>query len=173
MSGPDFVSHDDPAQPLSSAEEASSDSDSLPFAESEVLPHGEEVENSEEQFVISVAAERAGMHAQTLRSYDRLGLVRPLRTKGGGRRYTRHDIEDLREIQKLSQEAGINLAGIKRILELRRRIEYLENKLKDCCTHKNSPGMGRELIVRSLIPGTAVEVWRPRQRHPHGRSIVS
>lgn len=68
-------------------------------------------------YVISVAAELAGMHPQTLRQYDRIGLVIPKRTKGRGRRYSAEDIAELREIQRLSQEEGINLAGIKRLLE--------------------------------------------------------
>lgn len=67
---------------------------------------------------ISTAAELAGMHPQTLREYDRLGIVSPQRTQGRGRRYTLRDVEKLREVQRLSQEQGINLAGIKRILEL-------------------------------------------------------
>ena len=73
-------------------------------------------------FVISVAAELAGMHPQTLRQYDRLGLVIPARTKGRGRRYTKRDV------QRMSQEEGINLAGIRRILELERRVEALEEE---------------------------------------------
>ena len=67
-------------------------------------------------FAISVAAELAGMHAQTLRTYDRLGLVSPERTSGGGRRYSQHDVDLLREVQRLSQNEGVNLAGIKRII---------------------------------------------------------
>lgn len=69
-------------------------------------------------YVISVAAELSGMHAQTLRTYDRLGLVTPARTRGGGRRYSDRDISMLRKIQNLSQEDGVNLAGIKAIIEL-------------------------------------------------------
>lgn len=77
-------------------------------------------------FVISVAAELAGMHPQTLRQYDRLGLVTPARTKGRGRRYTKQDIQRLRDVQRMSQDEGINLEGIRRILELQRRVEALE-----------------------------------------------
>ncbi|OFQ22474.1 heat-shock protein HspR [Actinomyces sp. HMSC062G12] len=77
-------------------------------------------------FVISVAAELSGMHPQTLRQYDRLGLVIPARTKGRGRRYTKRDVQRLRDVQRMSQEEGINLAGIRRILELERRVEALE-----------------------------------------------
>jgi MerR family transcriptional regulator/heat shock protein HspR len=65
-------------------------------------------------YVISVAAELSGLHPQTLRQYDRLGLVSPDRAAGRGRRYSARDIEQLREVQRLSQDEGINLAGIKR-----------------------------------------------------------
>jgi MerR family transcriptional regulator/heat shock protein HspR len=74
-------------------------------------------------FLISVAAELAGMHAQTLRTYDRLGLVSPSRSSGGGRRYSQHDVELLREVQRLSQDEGVNLAGIKRIIELTNQVD--------------------------------------------------
>ncbi|WP_175956325.1 heat shock protein transcriptional repressor HspR [Schaalia sp. Marseille-Q2122] len=79
-------------------------------------------------FVISVAAELAGMHPQTLRQYDRLGLVIPARTKGRGRRYTQRDIQRLRDVQRMSQDEGINLAGIQRILDLERQVERLEEE---------------------------------------------
>jgi MerR family transcriptional regulator/heat shock protein HspR len=69
-------------------------------------------------YVISVAAQLSGLHPQTLRAYDRLGLVSPGRTAGRGRRYSLRDILILREVQRLSQEEGVNLSGIKRILEL-------------------------------------------------------
>jgi MerR family transcriptional regulator/heat shock protein HspR len=69
-------------------------------------------------YVISVAAQLSGLHPQTLRAYDRLGLVSPGRSAGRGRRYSLRDILSLREVQRLSQEEGINLNGIKRILEL-------------------------------------------------------
>jgi MerR family transcriptional regulator/heat shock protein HspR len=83
-------------------------------------------------YVISVAAELAGMHPQTLRQYDRLGIVSPGRARGRGRRYSARDIANLREVQRLSQDEGVNLAGIKRILaledevdQLTRQVEYL------------------------------------------------
>lgn len=69
-------------------------------------------------YVISVAAQLSGLHPQTLRTYDRLGLVSPGRAAGRGRRYSLRDIVILREVQRLSQEDGVNLSGIKRILEL-------------------------------------------------------
>jgi MerR family transcriptional regulator, heat shock protein HspR len=69
-------------------------------------------------YVISVAAQLSGLHPQTLRAYDRLGLVSPGRSAGRGRRYSLRDILSLREVQRLSQEEGVNLNGVKRILEL-------------------------------------------------------
>ncbi len=80
-------------------------------------------------FVISVAAQLAGMHAQTLRQYDRLGLVSPSRTRGGGRRYSARDVAMLREVQRLSQE-GISLAGIQRILDLEREVDVLRDQVR-------------------------------------------
>lgn len=77
---------------------------------------------------VSVAAELAGMHPQTVRQYDRLGLVVAHRTQGGGRRYSLADVDKLIEIQRLSQEEGINLAGIARIIALQRTVEELEEK---------------------------------------------
>ncbi len=81
-------------------------------------------------YVISVAAELAGMHPQTLRQYDRLGLVSPGRAPGRGRRYSLRDIAILREVQRLSQEEGINLAGIKRILALEEEVERLGRQIE-------------------------------------------
>lgn len=80
-------------------------------------------------YVISVAADMAGMHPQTLRQYDRLGLVKPGRAGGGGRRYSLRDIENLREVQRLSQDEGVNLAGIKRILELEEEVHELRRRI--------------------------------------------
>lgn len=78
-------------------------------------------------YVISVAAELAGMHPQTLRQYDRLGLVSPARSSGRGRRYSQRDVERLRRVQALSQD-GVNLEGIRRVLDLERRMEALERE---------------------------------------------
>jgi MerR family transcriptional regulator/heat shock protein HspR len=80
-------------------------------------------------FVISVAAQLAGMHAQTLRQYDRLGLVSPGRTPGGGRRYSARDIARLQAVARLSHEEGINLAGIKRIIELESAVAHMQHEL--------------------------------------------
>lgn len=80
-------------------------------------------------YVISIAAQLSGLHPQTLRTYDRMGLVSPGRSAGRGRRYSMRDIAVLREIQRLSQEEGINLAGIKHILELQRDGEHLRDEV--------------------------------------------
>ena len=77
---------------------------------------------------ISAAAKLAGMHAQTLRQYDRLGLVVPQRTRGGGRRYCLRDVANLLEVQRLSADEGINLAGIKRILDLESEVRKLRQE---------------------------------------------
>lgn len=80
-------------------------------------------------YVISVAARLCGLHPQTLRTYDRLGLVSPSRTSGRGRRYSPRDVEQLREVQRLSQDEGVNLAGIKRILELENEVAALRARI--------------------------------------------
>src|SRR5919204_6251843 len=82
-------------------------------------------------FVISVAAQLSGLHAQTLRTYDRMGLVSPGRTPGGGRRYSLRDITLLREVQRLSQEDGVNLAGIKRIIDLENHVDALRARVSE------------------------------------------
>jgi MerR family transcriptional regulator, heat shock protein HspR len=89
------------------------------------------VANETKVLIISVAARMAGMHPQTLRQYDRLGLVCPERTPGGGRRYSVRDVAMLREIQRLSQDEGINLAGVKRIIALEQLADDLRQRLAD------------------------------------------
>jgi MerR family transcriptional regulator/heat shock protein HspR len=135
-------------------------------------------------FVISVAAELAGMHPQTLRQYDRLGLVSPRRTAGRGRRYSPRDIEQLREVQRLSQQEGMNLAGIKRILELENEVHALRSRLTELEAEREqlarlaaqlpatgrrvfSAGAGGDIVSVPLRrpfadPSTALVVWRPR-----------
>ncbi|PME06742.1 MerR family transcriptional regulator [Corynebacterium ulcerans] len=124
--------------------------------------------NSEfgEFFVISVAAELSGMHAQTLRTYDRLGLVTPQRTRGGGRRYSRSDVELLRTVQRLSQEEGVNLAGIKAIIELKKDNKRLRDELaaarEELEQLKQNGTRSRGEIVH--VPrSTAVVMWEPRR----------
>jgi len=81
-------------------------------------------------FAITAAAELAGMHPQTLRQYDRLGLVSPTRTAGKTRRYSMKDVVQLREISRLSSE-GLNLEGIRRILELESQVDGLQRRVRD------------------------------------------
>ena len=111
-------------------------------------------------FVISVAAQLAGMHAQTLRQYDRLGLVTPGRTVGGGRRYSARDVALLREVQRLSQDEGVNLAGIKRIIELEAHVDALRSRVAELAADLDAAHA--ELIARS-VPSTALVVWQPRR----------
>ena len=127
-------------------------------------------------FVISVAAELAGMHAQTLRQYDRLGLVRPGRTPGGGRRYSPRDVALLREVQRLSQEDGVNLAGIKRIIDLESRVEALQARVHELLEELEVSEQRRMAAESALAAGygyggdlvpmrpstAALVVWRPR-----------
>ena len=118
----------------------------------------------EQLFVISVAAELAGMHAQTLRQYDRLGLVTPQRTSGGGRRYSAHDVVLLREVQRLSHDEGVNLAGIKRIIELTNQVEALQERVKELLADLATV---HQSYRRDLVPiprNTALVVWKPPTR---------
>jgi MerR family transcriptional regulator/heat shock protein HspR len=82
-------------------------------------------------YVISVAAKLAGVHPQTLRIYERKGLVRPKRTSGNTRRYSKRDIDLLRQIQEMTQEFGINLAGVKRIIEMQAELTALRARMQD------------------------------------------
>lgn len=126
-------------------------------------------------FVISVAAELSGLHAQTLRGYDRMGLVSPGRASGGGRRYSMRDIALLREVQRLSQEQGVNLAGIKRIIDLEREVDALRERVTELVEELAAVHAAAEqaaaAIHRSyrneLVPisrQTALVVWKPRKK---------
>jgi len=137
-------------------------------------------------FVISVAAQLAGMHPQTLRQYDRIGLVSPDRTRGRGRRYSARDVATLRQVQRLSQDEGVSLAGIKQILELQTQVTALRARIRELTVELDetraaaagalqrifAAGPGGEVV--SMLPGrrparsafgpsTALVVWHP---HP-------
>lgn len=105
-------------------------------------------------YVISTAAELTGLHAQTLRQYDRLGLVTPGRTPGGGRRYSRRDIEMLREVVRLSS-LGIGLEGVRRVLELEDQVSALQFRVRELSAELDA--MRAERVERSR---TALVVWR-------------
>lgn len=123
-------------------------------------------------FVISVAAELAGMHAQTLRQYDRLGLVTPSRTRGGGRRYSGRDVELLREVQRLSQE-GVSLAGIQRVLDLENHVTALRSRVQELSDELDAAHAALAAGARVFAVGARGEVVtiRPGQRAP--RPLVS
>ena len=135
-----------------------------------------EIDETTPLFVISVAAELSGMHPQTLRQYDRMGLVSPTRTQGKSRRYTVQDVAKLREIQRLSTE-GVSLEGIRRVMnlvdentDLKQRVRDLERELANQVL--NQPGnrvfaAGDQGVIR-LNPGQrpersgSVVLWRKR-----------
>jgi MerR family transcriptional regulator, heat shock protein HspR len=114
-------------------------------------------------FLISVAAELAGMHAQTLRTYDRLGLVSPSRTSGGGRRYSERDVDLLRQVQRLSQDDGVNLAGIKRIIELTNQVEALQARVHELAEEVIALRANQRREVAVVPKSTALVVWQPRR----------
>ena len=138
------------------------------------LPPG--VNDDTPVFVISVAATLAGMHPQTLRQYDRIGLVSPGRTSGRGRRYSARDIALLREVQRLSQEDGVNLSGIKRILELETHVDALRARIAELAAELEATRAEmarREAQVhasykRELVPFRppgSITVWREERRN--------
>ena len=130
-------------------------------------------------FVISVAAQLAGMHPQTLRQYDRLGLVTPGRTAGRGRRYSARDVALLREVQRLSQDEGVNRAGIRRIIELEAQVDVLRSRIAEMTSEiaelhdallgarmdaanaaANAIAGLRRDVVPWQQPSTAIVAWR-------------
>ena len=130
-------------------------------------------------FAIAIAAELAAMHPQTLRQYDRLGLVSPTRTAGKSRRYSMRDVVQLREIARLSAE-GLNLEGIRRMLELENQVAALQSRVRELEAALadellNRPGRrifaaGGSGDVVTLRAGTRAQrntqmvVWRPLER---------
>jgi MerR family transcriptional regulator, heat shock protein HspR len=116
-------------------------------------------------YIISVAAELAGVHPQTLRIYERKGLVAPHRTSGNTRRYSDRDIALLRQIQDLTQEGGINLAGVKMIIELQAQLDALRAESEELQERLRA----REHEVESegkIVPLTSVFLppWQSRPR---------
>jgi MerR family transcriptional regulator/heat shock protein HspR len=121
-------------------------------------------------FVISVAAELAGVHPQTLRIYERKGLVRPKRTTANSRRYSERDIERLREIQELTREKGVNLAGVQRVMELREQIDTLEARVAQLEAQlvEASRRLGRELADAHRTYRRELVLYEP-PKHPEPR----
>ena len=124
-------------------------------------------------FVISVAAELTGLHPQTLRTYERMGLITPGRTGGGGRRYSHSDIELLREISELTS-SGIGIEGVRRILalehhvaaltrrneELQAELEFTREALRSAMTPRRASPTNRLPVLRDPDPGQSIVVWR-------------
>jgi MerR family transcriptional regulator/heat shock protein HspR len=125
-------------------------------------------------FVISVAAELTGLHPQTLRTYERLGLITPGRTVGGGRRYSARDIDRLREISDLTS-AGIGIEGVRRILELENRVVALASRNEELlaeleatrealrragAVRRTDAAPNKLPVLRPPTSGRSVVVWR-------------
>jgi MerR family transcriptional regulator/heat shock protein HspR len=155
-------------------------------------PHDFHAPDDAPVYVISTAAELSGLHPQTLRQYDRLGLVSPDRAPGRGRRYSARDIERLREVQRLSQDEGVNLAGIKHIRGLQDEVSALQSRVAEleaalatvaattipvalpvnpaAQVPQQSPVAHPQPVPNPLLPAipafgrsTALVVWRPQQ----------
>jgi MerR family transcriptional regulator/heat shock protein HspR len=126
-------------------------------------------------YVISVAAELSGLHPQTLRSYERMGLIMPGRTGGGGRRYSHRDIELLREIASLTA-GGVGIEGVRRILELEHQVAALQSRNKELAAElaatrealrvamssatTRRTGQNKLPVLREPDPTSSVVVWR-------------
>jgi MerR family transcriptional regulator, heat shock protein HspR len=100
-------------------------------------------------YVISVAAELAGVHPQTLRMYERKGLLQPKRTSGNTRRYSQRDIDRIRAIQELTQLGGISLAGVKLFIEMREQLDEMERR---------AARLERELTARARREGPTADI---------------
>lgn len=124
-------------------------------------------------YIISVAAELAGVHPQTLRTYERKGLIRPARTSGGTRRYSERDVARVRLIQELTQGEGVNLAGVLRILDLQDRLEELRDRLVEAerAMEELRVDAQRALDEQRRRNSAALVPYRPTQieRHPGAR----
>lgn len=122
-------------------------------------------------YVISVAAELTGLHPQTLRAYERMGLIQPGRTGGGGRRYSHRDIERLREIADLTS-AGIGIEGVRRIMDLELQVDALRARNEELVAEVDAlrralraraaatPAPANKLPVLHHAPGQSMVVWR-------------
>lgn len=128
---------------------------------SDFLPPGPEAK----VFVISVAAELSGLHPQTLRTYDRLGLVAPGRAGGGGRRYSLRDIELLRTVARLTAE-GLGLEGVKRVIELENQVLALQAKVAELQAQvaQHQARAGQVQNLPALIAENQLMIWTKRRR---------
>jgi MerR family transcriptional regulator, heat shock protein HspR len=122
-------------------------------------------------YIISVAAELAGVHPQTLRTYERRGLIRPKRTPGGTRRYSHKDIQRVQLIQELTQGEGVNLAGVLRILELQDQIEELSAELDRTQSRVDEVRAEARAALEEAMRRTNTEIvlYRPHAIEPYRR----
>jgi MerR family transcriptional regulator/heat shock protein HspR len=120
-------------------------------------------------YIISVAAELAGVHPQTLRTYERKGLIKPARTAGGTRRYSDRDVARVRLIQELTQGEGVNLAGVLRILALQDQVEALEVELARARLEVEQIRADARAAVADALrrTGTEIVLYRPASIEPH------
>ncbi|MDN5727733.1 MAG: MerR family transcriptional regulator [Propionibacteriales bacterium] len=132
--------------------------------EPEYLP--ERMDADAAVFVISVAAQLAGMHPQTLRTYDRMGIVVARRTRGRGRRYSPRDVAKLRMVQYLSQEEGINLEGIRRILSLETELDDLRRQNAQLAELLDAARSNPGSRLFTAGPSGAVRLGRHRRQMP-------
>ena len=120
-------------------------------------------------YIISVAAELAGVHPQTLRTYERKGLLKPARTAGGTRRYSAKDVDRVRLIQELTQGDGVNLAGVIRILQMQDEIDRLNEQLERARDEAGQArAEARQLVADAMRrTGTELVLYRPSAIEPH------
>ena len=120
-------------------------------------------------YIISVAAELAGVHPQTLRTYERKGLIKPARTSGGTRRYSARDVARVRLIQELTQGEGVNLAGVLRILQMQDQIDRLTDELRAAeeTVEQVRSEARRAVAEASRRTGTEIVLYRPPAIEPH------
>lgn len=120
-------------------------------------------------YIISVAAELAGVHPQTLRTYERKGLLKPARTSGGTRRYSQRDVDRVRLIQELTQGEGVNLAGVLRIIALQDELDALADRLEQTQRDVDRVRLeAREALAEAVrSTGRELVLYRPGQIERH------
>ena len=138
--------------------------------------------NSEDRalYIISIAAELAGVHPQTLRIYERKGLLSPARTAGNTRRYSNRDIERLRMIQRLTQEHGVNLAGVKMIVDLeneldrlRRQLQRMDRELERARRRTQDEIGGTQARGTEMVPVSSIRRFRLQVRPNERRGPIA
>ncbi len=123
-------------------------------------PEQRQVDQDKPLYVISVAAELVDMHPQTLRLYERKGLIEPSRSAGKTRLYSQRNIEQLREIRRLTQELGVNLAGVEEIIRLRQRLDELQSNME-----------GRISNLQSQLSDHMADLWQRMLPAPEDSEI--